>query len=289
MKRLFAVLLTILMLFTLFPGALRENVVKADEVYKAETLIEKEESQKVIILQVGKTSFTVNGVTNTLDSPPVIKNSRTLLPIRAIIEALGGRVDWDATTKKVTVSLESNIIELIIGKSTALVNNTSKPIDSANSKVVPEIINNRTMLPLRFVAENLGCSVSFESSTQTITLKYPEEVQQITANMKIVNIHFKGTTDDNKNPNNEWVEIKNNGATSANLKGYVLEDFAKHRFVFPDFVLDAGKTVKVYSGSGTQNSSSLYWGSSSAIWNNDGDTAYLYDNNGKLIDTYKYP
>jgi outer membrane protein assembly factor BamB len=46
----------------------------------------------VITLQIGKASFTVNGIPRTLDSPPVIKNSRTLLPIRAIIEALGGTV-----------------------------------------------------------------------------------------------------------------------------------------------------------------------------------------------------
>jgi len=79
------------------------------------------------------------------------------------------------------------------------------------------------------------------------------------------------------------VEIKNTGSTSVNLKGFVLQDLAQHKFTFPDFVLDTGKTVKVYSGSGTPNSSSLYWGSKSAIWNNDGDTAYLYNNNGKLV------
>jgi len=51
----------------------------------------------------------------TLDSPPIIKNGRTLLPIRAIIEALGGTVEWNASEKKVTVSLEQNTIELWIG------------------------------------------------------------------------------------------------------------------------------------------------------------------------------
>jgi micrococcal nuclease len=104
-----------------------------------------------------------------------------------------------------------------------------------------------------------------------------------------VNINYDAPGDDNKNPNGEWVEIKNTGSTSVNLKGFILEDEAHHKFTFLDFVLSAGKTVKVYSGSGTLNSSSLYWGSSSAIWNNDGDTAYLYDSNSKLIDTYKYP
>jgi hypothetical protein len=129
-------------------------------------------TQKVIILKIGQTSFTVDGVPNTLDSPPVIKNSRTLLPIRPVVEVLGGTVGWDGTEKKVTVSLGSTTIELWIGKNTARVNGIDTPIDSSNSKVVPEIINGRTMLPLRFVTENLGCQLQWDPNTQTITITY---------------------------------------------------------------------------------------------------------------------
>jgi hypothetical protein len=126
----------------------------------------------IIILQIGKSNFTVNGNLQTLDSPPVIKNSRTLLPIRAIIESLGGAVSWDATERKVTVSLGSTTIELWIGKSIAKVNGIDTPIDSTNPKVVPEIINSRTMLPLRFVTENLGCDVQWDGTTKIITITY---------------------------------------------------------------------------------------------------------------------
>ena len=122
-------------------------------------VFEKEQEQTVMVLQVGNAAFTVNGVAKTLDSPPVIKNGRTLVPIRAIIEALGGTVGWDATARKATVTLGSATVELWIGKSAAKVNGVSTLIDPANAKVVPEIINGRTMLPVRFVSENLGCSV----------------------------------------------------------------------------------------------------------------------------------
>jgi photosystem II stability/assembly factor-like uncharacterized protein len=135
---------------------------------------EKEVTETIIILQIGNNSFTVNGVSNNLDSPPVIKNSRTLLPIRAIIESLGGTVSWDATERKVTVSLGSTNLELWIGKSIAKVNGIDTPIDSTNPKVVPEIINSRTMLPLRFVTENLGCDVQWDGTTKTITITYPK-------------------------------------------------------------------------------------------------------------------
>jgi len=59
-----------------------------------EAIFEKQTTQIVVILQIGNTNFTVNGETRTLDSPPIIKNGRTLLPIRAIVEALGGSVTW---------------------------------------------------------------------------------------------------------------------------------------------------------------------------------------------------
>lgn len=148
------------------------NNITSDHTISAS--FEKEITQTTIILQIGNSSFTVNGTSNTLDSPPVIKNSRTLLPIRAIIESLGGTVGWDATERKVTVSLGSTTIELWIGKSIAKVNGVDTPIDAANSKVVPEIINSRTMLPLRFVTENLGCDVQWDGTTKTITITYPK-------------------------------------------------------------------------------------------------------------------
>src|SRR5664280_3119177 len=126
----------------------------------------------VVVLQIGKSTFTVNGASKTLDSPPIIKNGRTLVPIRAIIEALAGTVGWDGITKKATVTLGKKTIALWIGKSTATVNGVSTLIDSTDAKVVPEIINGRTMLPLRFVAENLGATVGWDQNTQTITITY---------------------------------------------------------------------------------------------------------------------
>ncbi len=133
---------------------------------------EKQIIETVIILQIGAKNFTVNGEKRTLDSVPIIKNGRTLLPIRAVVEALGGNVDWSFSDKKVTVSLGKNTIELWIGNPQAKVNGTTKWIDDTNHKVVPEIINGRTMLPLRFVAESLGATVDWNGDTKTITITY---------------------------------------------------------------------------------------------------------------------
>jgi len=90
------------------------------------------------------------------------------------LELLGGTIAWDAASQTVTISLDGTELKLVIGKSNALVNGRSTPIDSTNPKVVPQILNSRTMLPLRFVAESLGADVQWEASTQTITITYPK-------------------------------------------------------------------------------------------------------------------
>jgi len=129
----------------------------------------------IITLKVGDPHITINGTEKNIDaqgSKPIIKNSRTLLPIRVLIESLGGTVEWDNTQRKVTITLGYNTIELWIGKPIAKVNGVDTPIDSTNSKVVPEIINGRTYLPLRFISENLGASVDWDAKTQTITIYY---------------------------------------------------------------------------------------------------------------------
>jgi len=135
-----------------------------------------------IILNPDNPYMTVNGTKQEIDpgreTKPVIKNSRTLVPIRAIVEALGGSIDWNDTEKMVAITLKDTTIKLWINKSQAQVDAPLlilKWIDESNHKVVPEIINGRTMVPVRFVAEILGCSVDWDSNTKTITIKYSKE------------------------------------------------------------------------------------------------------------------
>lgn len=127
----------------------------------------------VIELQIGNPVFKLNNQAMLLDSPPVIKNDRTLLPIRAVVEAMGGQVNWNAEERRVGIEYRGKTVTLWIGKNTAKVNGKEVMIDPSNPNVVPEIINGRTMLPLRFVAESLGCQVEWDDKTKTITIRFP--------------------------------------------------------------------------------------------------------------------
>ena len=132
----------------------------------------------VITLQPDNPYMTVNGIQQEIDpgrgTKPVIipKWGRTVVPIRAIVEALGGTIEWDGAERKVTINFNGTVIELWIDKPQARVNGEMKWIDPNNHDVKPIIINSRTMLPLRFVAENLGCTVNWDAATRTITITY---------------------------------------------------------------------------------------------------------------------
>lgn len=95
-----------------------------------------------------------------------------MLPIRFAADPLGAVTAWDGNVRKVTVNLGETKLELWIGKNAALLNGAAIQIDPANPEVKPLIINDRTMLPMRFVAEKLGCSVEWLPDTKQIKVDY---------------------------------------------------------------------------------------------------------------------
>ena len=119
---------------------------------------------------VGQTVYLVDGEAQYMDAAPVIREGRTLLPIRFVAEPLGASVAWDGVERKVTVTTTDKVIELWIGNAEALVNGLSVPIDSENLGVKPLILQDRTMLPLRFVGENLGAQVEWNEFDRSISV-----------------------------------------------------------------------------------------------------------------------
>jgi hypothetical protein len=91
------------------------------------------------------------------------------------MESINGKIDFDAKTRKVTLTKGDIIIELWIDKPIAQINGVPTPIDMAAPKLAPKIVSGRTFLPLRFVAENIGADVGYDAKTQTITVTYPKK------------------------------------------------------------------------------------------------------------------
>jgi hypothetical protein len=124
----------------------------------------------IISLRVGSPRMTVGGTVKAIDAQgtkPLISDGTTMVPIRAIVESLGGNVSWDAAARRLNIRLGSRTVTTSVGKWTATVNGSSKTMSTA-----PAIIGGRTMIPLRFVAENLGCRVGWDQPTKGVTVVY---------------------------------------------------------------------------------------------------------------------
>ena len=109
-------------------------------------------------MQVGSRTVTVDEKTISANVAPVIRNSRTLVPIRMITETLGGRVSWNAKTKEVVLTIDGKEIKMTIGKTLAAYG------------TAPVVINDRTFVPVRFVADELGAEVKWDNTTKTVTI-----------------------------------------------------------------------------------------------------------------------
>lgn len=124
-----------------------------------------------ITLQIGNAKMTVDGASKSIDEQgtvPVIRNDRTLLPVRAVFEAMGGTVGWDNASRVVTLTKDGKTLYLGINNTLSWDSNGKYyTLDSA-----PIILNNRTMLPIRFVVEYFGGSVAWNATTKTVTINY---------------------------------------------------------------------------------------------------------------------
>ena len=115
---------------------------------------------------IGSNIMNVNGVNTIMDVAPYIKAGRTYVPVRYLGDALGATTTWDAATKTVTVTKGDKTVILVIGSTIAKINGADVQMD-----VAPEIVNGRTMLPARWVAEGLGYAVGWNATLQQVVIQ----------------------------------------------------------------------------------------------------------------------
>lgn len=119
----------------------------------------------------GDITVNVNGKVLAFDVQPQIINDRTMVPMRGIFEALGATVEWNDATKTVTATDGMSFVEITIGSTTIKVNGAETTIDTA-----PCIVDGRTLVPARFVAEAMGCEVGWDAATRTVYITKQEIV-----------------------------------------------------------------------------------------------------------------
>jgi hypothetical protein len=120
---------------------------------------------------VSSTTYTVDSQTLEMDSTPYITDDRTYVPVRYLAYSLGvteENIIWDNETRKVSITKDDTTIVLTIGSPAMYVNKEPVRMD-----VAPEITNDRTFLPARWVAEALGAEVEWDDATKQAIIKMP--------------------------------------------------------------------------------------------------------------------
>jgi Copper amine oxidase N-terminal domain len=155
----------------------KEVIAKSWEISAKSSCYDPDICKTELKYRLNSTDYWVNGSQKgPMDTPPEISFGRMFLVIRYVTQELGAELTWEGTEKKLTITTATGkVIDLWIGRSIAMVDGASVAIDSSNMSVAPYIKAGRTLLPMRFVASQLGASgdddVVWNDETKTVTLK----------------------------------------------------------------------------------------------------------------------
>lgn len=140
-----------------------------------------EENSIMVILDGNQLEF---------DVEPMLIGGRTMVPLRAIFEALGATVSWDEATRTVTAYNEAYYVNATMDNQEMYVNGQARRMD-----IAPMIVNGRTLVPVRFIAEAFNCKVDWNGASKTVSISstaidygsLEQKTEQSTENEKIPN------------------------------------------------------------------------------------------------------
>ncbi len=127
------------------------------------------------------------------DVAPMIVNDRTLVPARVVFENLKAQVDWDEVSRRVFITSGDTKIVFKIGNNKATINDEQVVMDCA-----PLIVEDRTMVPIRFVSENLGYTVDWDGTTKKVSITAPDIIPEPDMGYEIISVSVKENTSDNQ-------------------------------------------------------------------------------------------
>ena len=189
---------------------------------KTSTIALYDEFTRLIKMKINDVNYSINGESKKMDAKPFIKNNRTLVPLRFVVEALGGEVNWDGENRLVSVNSNGKNIELKIDSSIIKIDGKDIKIDQAAI-----IKGDRTYVPIRFIAENLDMVVNYINESREIEIssfenkdtekKIETKKDESSKNTENNNSKNLRTNSNSKiNSNNENNQINNNDGKNSN-------------------------------------------------------------------------
>lgn len=167
MKKLLTMFLIVVLTTVFTTGCSAQGLADVNTTYSARGPLGG--NAATIVFKIGEPSMTVNGAEQEIDpgrgTVPILENGRTLLPVRAVVEAMGGSIEWNDETMEAKLSKDDTVIILTLGSSVAILNGEEHELDAA-----PVMANDRIMLPIRFIAESFDFDVKWDSDSMEVTL-----------------------------------------------------------------------------------------------------------------------
>ena len=188
-------------------------------------------------------SLQINGSEISAEVPPTIIDGRTMVPVRAIFEAVGANIDFDAETKTITAKKGETTVNMTVGANAVTVNNKEVQLDAP-----AVIVNGRTLAPARFVAETFGYTVQWDAENKIVKINGKEsstETTTETTTESTTETTTKATaTSSSKKYYDEYSDVLDYGTFSgANLVDKMtveLSDFKSHSYIY-DFKYDESR------------------------------------------------
>lgn len=122
--------------------------------------------KNTVKLTIDKKSLTVNGKAVSMDQAPVIYKDNTLVPVRFVVEAMGGELAWSDAERKVTIIKDDHLVELWLNNPQLIADG-----EAITAEVPPLLMNERTMVPLRVISEKMGWKVTWDEKTRSVLLE----------------------------------------------------------------------------------------------------------------------
>lgn len=151
-----------LMIVTLFVIIMGSSIAFAE----GKTITKEDIAAGISFCKQYPVTLEIDGKIITSDVPPLILQGRTMIPARAVFESMGATVLWDNDARLVEVILGTSNVKLSIDNNIAFVNGAQKTME-----IPAMIIEDRTLIPVRFVAESLACSVEWDDPSRTVKIK----------------------------------------------------------------------------------------------------------------------
>lgn len=123
-------------------------------------------TRNLVKLAINRTTMTVNQTTIELDQAPILHKDNTMVPVRFVVEAMGGQLTWSDAERKVTVVKDSHYAEMWLDKPDLIIDG-----QVVTAEVAPMLVGERTMVPLRLLSEKMGWKVGWDQSTYSVTLE----------------------------------------------------------------------------------------------------------------------